>query len=99
MHINAKQQIGQIAGFFVAFALALFLPAGSLTWLAGWVFLMLFFGFYIAVTLWLYRHNPGLLQERMRLATTDQQRWDKLLFPLLLAFPFAWLIFMSLDAV
>src|SRR5215475_10447422 len=99
MQINVRQQIAQFVGFFVAFALALFLPAGTLSWPAGWIFLALFFGFYLAVTLWLFRHNPGLLQERMRLATADQQGWDKLLFPLLLVFPFAWLILISFDAV
>src|SRR5262245_31942757 len=99
MRIDIRRQTGQIVGFFVAFALALFLPAGTLAWLAGWVFLVLFFGFYLAISVWLFRHNPGLLQERMRLATADQQGWDKLLFPLLLIFPFAWFVFMSLDAV
>ena len=64
-----------------------------------WMFLVLFFGFYLSVTLWLYRHNPGLFQERTHLGTSDQQEWDKLLFPLLLVLPFAWLVFMSFDAV
>jgi protein-S-isoprenylcysteine O-methyltransferase Ste14 len=99
MHVNLKQQIRQFAGFFVAFALALFLPAGTLAWFAGWMFLVLFFGFYLAVTIWLFRHNPGLLQERMRLRTSDQQGWDKLLFPLLMVLSFAWLMFMAFDAV
>jgi protein-S-isoprenylcysteine O-methyltransferase Ste14 len=99
MSINSKQQLGQFAGTFVAFALALFLPAGTLAWPAGWIFMALFFGFYLLVTLWLYRHNPGLLQERTRLGTPDQQGWDKLLFPLLLILPYAWLMFMSFDAV
>jgi protein-S-isoprenylcysteine O-methyltransferase Ste14 len=93
------QQIRQFVGFFVAFALALFLPAGTLAWGAAWVFLALFFGFYLALTVWLIRHNPALLRERMRLRTADQQGWDKVLFPLLLSFPFAWLIFVSFDAV
>jgi len=99
MHVDVKQQIGQFIGIFVAFALALFLPAGTLVWHAGWVFLALFFSFYLAITIWLYRHNPGLLQERMRLRTSDQLAWDKVLFPLLMIIPFAWLIFMSFDAV
>jgi protein-S-isoprenylcysteine O-methyltransferase Ste14 len=99
MHINIKQQIGQFAGFFVAFALALFLPAGTLAWRAGWIFLLLFFSFYFGVTVWLFRHNPGLLQERMRLRTSDQKGWDKLLFPVLMVLLFAWLIFISFDAV
>jgi protein-S-isoprenylcysteine O-methyltransferase Ste14 len=98
MQVNVKQQVGEFIGFFVAFALALFLPAGTVAWLAGWIFLVLFFGFYLAVTVWLFRHNPGLMQERLHLGTSDQKGWDKLLFPLLLVFPFAWMIFMSLDA-
>lgn len=82
----------------MAFALALFLPAGSLTWTAGWVFLLLFFGFYLAVTLWLFKHNPGLMQERLHLGTSDQQGWDKVLFPLMLLIPLAAMVFMSFDA-
>jgi protein-S-isoprenylcysteine O-methyltransferase Ste14 len=99
MRVDEKQLIKQFAGTFLAFALALFLPAGTLAWLAGWIFLVLFFGFYLAVNVWLFGHNPGLLQERMRLGTSDQQGWDKLLFPLLLFLPFTWLMFMSFDAV
>jgi len=99
MKVNIKQQVAETIGFFVVFALALFLPAGTLAWRAGWVFLLLFFGFYLGVTLWLYRHNPGLMQERMRLSASDQQGWDKILFPLMEIFFIVWLVFMSLDAV
>lgn len=99
MSVNVKQVIGQFVGVVLAFTLALFLPAGTFAWLAGWVFLVLFLGFYLAVTLWLFKHNPGLLQERMHLGSSDQKGWDKVLFPLLLLFPFVWLMFMALDAV
>lgn len=98
MNINVKLLIGQIVGVFVLFALALFLPAGTPAWSAGWVFLGLFFGYSIAIFSWLYRHNPGLLQERMRLGTSDQQAWDKVLFPLIEVILLGWLVFMSLDA-
>ena len=99
MHANLKLQVGQFLAYLVAFGLALFLPAGTLAWLAGWIFLALFFGFLLATNLWLFKHNPGLLQERMRLGTSDQQGWDKLLFPLLILLFFGWLISISLDAV
>jgi protein-S-isoprenylcysteine O-methyltransferase Ste14 len=99
LDVNLRQQVRQFVGYIVAFGLALFLPAGTLAWLAGWIFLVLFFGFLLAINLWLFRHNPGLLQERMRLGTSDQQDWDKVLFPLLIVFLFVWLIFVSLDAV
>ena len=99
MSVNVKQVIGQFVGVVLAFTLALFLPIGTFAWLAGWVFLVLFLGFYLAVTLWLFKHNPGLLQERMHLGSSDQKGWDKVLFPLLLLFPFVWLMFIALDAV
>lgn len=98
MHSIVKQQIGQIITFFVLFALALFLPAGTLAWQAGWIFLILFFSFYVAITFWLIRHNPGLLEERLRLSRPNQQGWDKVLFPVLMIGIYAWLIFLSLDA-
>jgi protein-S-isoprenylcysteine O-methyltransferase Ste14 len=99
MQINIKLLIGQTAVLFVLFSLALFLPAGTLTWLTGWIYIVLFFGFFIGVNVWLYKHNPGLLQERMSLERPDQKGWDKILFPLLLILPFVWLVFISLDAV
>ena len=99
MKINMKQQVLETIAFFVVFAAALFLPAGTLAWAAGWIFLLLFFGFYVAVTSWLYRHNPGLMQERMQLSASNQQGWDKILFPIMEVFFIVWLIFISLDAV
>lgn len=99
MPVVIKLLIGQTIGFFVLFALALFLPAGNLTWLAGWIFLVLFFSFFLAVSGWLFRHNPGLLQERMSLTRSDQKGWDKVLFPMLLVATVGWLVFMALDAV
>jgi protein-S-isoprenylcysteine O-methyltransferase Ste14 len=99
MTVNIKLLVGQTIGLFLVFALALFLPAGAITWLAGWSFLVLFFGFFLAVNLWLFKHNPGLLQERLRLGTSDQQAWDKVFFPLILVLFMAWLSLMALDAV
>jgi protein-S-isoprenylcysteine O-methyltransferase Ste14 len=99
MQIDLKPLAVQSLVLFVSLVAALFLPAGTLIWLSGWIYLILFFGFFLGVNAWLFRHNPALLQERMRLSRPDQQGWDKILFPLLLALPFAWLIFISLDVV
>jgi protein-S-isoprenylcysteine O-methyltransferase Ste14 len=99
MKVNTNLVVAQTLGLFILFALALFLPAGDITWPAGWMFLLLFFGFFTSVNIWLFKHNPGLLQERMSLGKPDQKGWDKVLFPLLLALPFAWLAFIALDAV
>jgi protein-S-isoprenylcysteine O-methyltransferase Ste14 len=100
MTVNLKLLAGQIVGMFIVFALALFVAAGTIDWLAGWTFLILFFGFVVALTLWLFRNNPGLLTERMTgVGKADQKTWDKVFYVLALVGFFAWLVLMSLDAV
>ncbi len=99
MTVNLKLLTAEIVGMVGIFALCLFLSAGTLAWLAGWVFLVLFFSFVFALTLWLFRHNPGLLKERMTVSQPDQKGWDKVFFVLLQVVFLAWLVLMPLDAV
>lgn len=99
MAVNLKLLAAETAILFLVIALLLFLPAGTIAWLSGWIFLILFFGFVVAVTVWLSRHDPGLLQERMTLFKPDQEAWDKVLVILVEILFFAWLGFMPLDAV
>lgn len=90
----------QIVVSFVVFALALFLAAGTVVWPAGWAFLVLYFGFGFAISLWLLRHNPGLLKERMTgIGKRDLKAWDKVFIVLLIVYFHAWLVLMPLDAV
>jgi protein-S-isoprenylcysteine O-methyltransferase Ste14 len=90
----------QLSGMFVVFALVLFASAETIRWLAGWCFLILFFGFVIALSMWLLRHNPALLTERMTgIGNAGQQRWDKVFFVLANVLFLAWLILMPMDAV
>ncbi len=100
MTVNLRLLTAEIVGMFVVFALALFLAAGTLAWPAGWAFLVLFFGFVVALSLWLLRHNPGLLTERLTgIGKPDQKAWDKVWYVLATVVFLAWLVFMPLDAV
>lgn len=65
MAIKTRVLVWHVAVLFLFFAVTLFLQAGTVAWPAGWCFLLLFFGFVVAITLWLFKHNPGLLRERM----------------------------------
>ena len=65
MAVNLKLLKIEFVALVVVFALALFLGAGTIFWPAGWAYLVLFFGADAALGLWLLRHDPGLLQERM----------------------------------
>ena len=84
---------------FLLTALALFLPAGTIAWPAGWIFLILLYGF-LLVGIWLLlKYNPGLLQERLSLSQPHQKAWDKVFLLLFNLFFLAWLVLMPLDAV
>jgi protein-S-isoprenylcysteine O-methyltransferase Ste14 len=98
--VDIKLLVLELAGAFVVFALALFIPAGTFKWITGWSFLILFFGFAISMVPWLLKHDPGLLQERITgLGKPDQTGWDKVLMSLTMIFFVEWLILMPLDAV
>lgn len=98
MHINIRLLAVQILIVFVVYALPLFLPSGLHAWQTAWIFLVLWFGFLLFILAWLSRKNPGLLQERMRVTTSDQKNWDKVFSILINVTLFAWLLFISFDA-
>jgi protein-S-isoprenylcysteine O-methyltransferase Ste14 len=96
----APRLIVQTAMTFLVFALAIFLPAGTTDWWAGWTFLGSFFGFSVALTLWLVKHDPGLLLERLSgLSSENREPWDRALLAVTAVVFFAWLVLMPLDAV
>jgi protein-S-isoprenylcysteine O-methyltransferase Ste14 len=77
----------------------LFVPAGTLAWPAAWVFLLEFGLASVLITRWLLRHNPALLEERMKpLIQRDQKPWDKGLMAVFLLLWCAWFVVMALDA-
>lgn len=100
MEASVRQLATRMAVMVAVFAITLFLPAGTFIWPAAWLFLVLFFGFAAALSLWLLRFNPELLAERMTgIGKSDQKTWDKLLLGTLTVAFFAWLVVMGLDAV
>jgi protein-S-isoprenylcysteine O-methyltransferase Ste14 len=99
MLVNLKVLIAQLVYLVLFFSLPLFLAAGTIAWLAGWIFLVFFIGFTLVLTLWLFKHNPDLLKERMSMSNAGQKSWDKLWFGLMFVVFLGWLILMPLDAV
>jgi protein-S-isoprenylcysteine O-methyltransferase Ste14 len=68
-------------GMLVIGATALFLPAGTLAWLNGWVYLVLGVGIAVFMAA-LARSSPGLMEERMS-AASKAKTWDRWLVPLI----------------
>jgi protein-S-isoprenylcysteine O-methyltransferase Ste14 len=84
---------------FLLIALALFLPAGTVLWPAGWIFLLLLLGFTVVNIGLLFKFNPGLLQERLSLSQPNLKTSDKVLTAVNGLLGLAWFILMPLDAV
>jgi protein-S-isoprenylcysteine O-methyltransferase Ste14 len=85
---------------FAAMAALLFVGAGTVRWLGGWVLLILFFAESLRVTLMLARRDPALLAERMKSPLQKgQPLWDKIFLLTLQLTWCAWVILMALDAV
>jgi protein-S-isoprenylcysteine O-methyltransferase Ste14 len=84
--------------FCLVLGLLLFVAAGTVFWFYGWIFQILLYSFAIALSVWLLRYDPGLIEERTGFKS-DQPTWDKV--SNVLAYPTIgiWLIIMPLDAV
>jgi len=88
-----------IVDFLVIIGL-LFIPAGAVGWLAGWVFIALLCGVTLLVVPMLVRNDPDLLEERMSSPIQrNQPLRDKVFLPVFMLLFVAWLVLMPLDAV
>jgi protein-S-isoprenylcysteine O-methyltransferase Ste14 len=73
-------------------------PAGTLDWLAAWGYLVEMGVLGICIGLWLARHDPGLLAERMSFfVQRGQKTWDRVFVAVFLPLFCAWLVLMGLD--
>jgi protein-S-isoprenylcysteine O-methyltransferase Ste14 len=86
-------------GLIVVIAVFLFVSAGTLDWLAAWGFLAEMGVLSLAVGLWLARHDPALLAERLGSPFQRKQKtWDKAFMAVVMVLYFGWVILMGLDA-
>jgi protein-S-isoprenylcysteine O-methyltransferase Ste14 len=100
IRVNLAKLVVQTAVTELVLGLALFLPAGTLAWPAGWIFIGLMLGISVVESVWLIRYNPGLMNERMSgLGRKDQESWDRTLIRITAIVFVAWLVLMGLDAV
>ena len=90
--------IKQSVLLFVWPALILFL-SGNWFWIEGWLFGIWFVALSLSRTVYLYRKDPELLNERSRKpGTGNQNGWDKYLVYLLAVIFITWFLIMPLDA-
>ena len=81
-------------------AILLFVPAGTINWTGAWIFLIETFVVSVVLGLWLARHDPALLKERLRSPIQKGQSiQDQIVTGVLVLLYFGWFAFMALDAM
>ena len=76
--INKRRLLVTLLALPVYFALFMFLPAGTLTWMKGWLFLLVFLGIVAVACVYLWRVNPEVVVARSQ-THTGTKRWDRVL--------------------
>jgi protein-S-isoprenylcysteine O-methyltransferase Ste14 len=75
----------------------LFVSAGRLNWIQGWLFLLSFTGFLACYGGWALKNDPGQLKERSR-AGANTKKWDKVILRAYTQLLLSMLIVAGLDA-
>jgi protein-S-isoprenylcysteine O-methyltransferase Ste14 len=88
--IDRRRLVLSLGGSLLFFVLGLFLPAGTWTWLRGWLFLVVLVTAETVITLYLRRVNPDVVAGRIN-RHKGTKRWDRILLviflPTLMAIP------------
>lgn len=98
--VSAVRLAGR-ALYVIAWPAFLFILAGDVRWVEGWLFTAWLIGLYATITTWMYFKDPALLAERQRRVSkesTRTERQDRLLVLLLFLGFVSWIVLMPLDA-
>jgi len=85
-------------GLGILFAL-LFGCAGTFNWPEAWLFILIQLSSSTVMVLWMKKHNPELLKERMELWKRLTKPWDKAIVILLIAASVPFFALPGLDAI
>ena len=84
---------------FAVFAAMIFVPAGTINWVAGWVLLGLMIVYAAFSLTQLSKHNPDVIEERKGIIKEDQKTWDMVFTVVITVVYLGWIIFLPIDAV
>ncbi len=82
---------------YIFFALALFIPAGTIIWLQGWIYIGTMIVFSTLLITYLKKKDPELLKARAKTKPTES--WDKKIIGISSIFFIAIYIIPGLDSV
>ena len=87
------------ASLTAVLAVVLLVAAGTTQWPAAWGFLAEVTVLNLGIGLWLARHDPALLAERLGSPfQRSQKTWDKIFMAVVMVLYFGWITLIGLDA-
>lgn len=86
-----------LAAELVFLAILLFSTAGTISWPQAWAFLFIIMFSLVPIAVGLAKHDPDLLDERLKLVHSDQPAWDRALLNMIIVAIIAWLAVPGLD--
>jgi len=92
--LNVKA-FGGLLALLAVMAALLFLPAWSLKYWQAWMFLAVFGCAALAVTLYLMKQDPKLLERRLHAGPTAEQEWSQKIIQTIASFGFAAMLVVS----
>jgi protein-S-isoprenylcysteine O-methyltransferase Ste14 len=96
-NINTRAWLG-LGAVIVVMGLLLFVPAGTIRYWQGWLYLSIFTGASVLTTVYLMRNDPALLERRLRGGPTAEKRTAQRLIMLCTSIGFiALLVVPALD--
>lgn len=85
--------------YILIFPVVLLTISGNCFWIQGWIFSIWFLGLSYSTVIYLYKYDPGLLEERYRKpGSGDEKGWDKYFIYTMFPSFIIWYIIMPLDA-
>jgi protein-S-isoprenylcysteine O-methyltransferase Ste14 len=89
----------QLVSWTAFMAVLILWPAGTFAYAGAWGFIALFLLGGAVTIVWLSKHSPSLLRERMALPVQRSQKpWDRVFMTLMVLAFFGWVAFMGWDA-
>ena len=93
-----RKSVVTFVGWYCVMGAALFVPAGTVDWRGGWIFLGEMVLLSAATVAWLAKHDPGLLKERLgNPIQKGQAKRDKAFMLAMIVIWHGWIVLMALD--
>jgi protein-S-isoprenylcysteine O-methyltransferase Ste14 len=99
VEISTTGMVIRLVLAFIVMAMAFFGSAGTFVWPEAWLYMVFQITFSTVLVVWLKKHNPDLLRERMTFLKQSARGWDKAIVLTLTAILVPYLFLPGLDAV